>query len=107
MTTTLDHFRHLNKGDQISLVLAGIIVDGTFEELAGDCVVLVDAKSPIIKKKNYTLNIPVESIYAWGEKQKKEEKKKRKRRRKRNRRNSLNSCFSDTAYLLPVTIVRY
>lgn len=33
MTTTLDHFRNLNKGDQISLVLAGIIVDGTFEEL--------------------------------------------------------------------------
>ena len=58
MTTTLDHFRHLNKGDQISLVLAGIIVDGTFEELAGDCVVLVDAKSPIIKKKELHFKYP-------------------------------------------------
>ena len=79
MATTLEHFRNLNKGDQISLVLAGIIVDGTFEELEGDCVVLVDAKSSIIKKKNYTLKIPVESIYAWGEKQKKEKKKDKKK----------------------------
>lgn len=85
MTTTLDHFRHLNKGDQISLVLAGIIVDGTFEELAGDCVVLVDAKSSIIKKKNYTLKIPVESIYAWGEKQKKEKKKDKKKDKEQER----------------------
>ncbi|MBK6792787.1 MAG: hypothetical protein IPG80_09635 [Anaerolineales bacterium] len=79
MTTTLDHFRNINKGDQISLVLAGIIVDGTFDGLEGDCVVLVDAKSSIIKKKNYTLKIPVESIYAWGEKQKKEKKKDKKK----------------------------
>ncbi|MBK9782314.1 MAG: hypothetical protein IPP55_20155 [Anaerolineales bacterium] len=82
MATTLDHFRNLNKGDQISLVLAGIIVDGTFEELEEDCVVLVDAKSSIIKKKNYTLKIPVESIYAWGEKQKKEKKKDKKDKKK-------------------------
>lgn len=80
MTTTIEHFRNLKKGDQISLVLAGIIVDGTFEELAEDCVVIVDAKSPAINKKNYTLKIPVDSIYAWGEKQKKEKKKDKKKK---------------------------
>ena len=61
-------------------------MDGTFEELAGDCVVLVDAKSPIIKKKNYTLNIPVESIYAWGEKQKKEKKKEKKKKKEKEQK---------------------
>lgn len=83
MTTVLDHLKNLNKGDQISLVLAGVVVDGTFEELVDDCVVLVDAKSPAIKKKNYTLKIPVESIYAWGEKQKKEKKKEKKKEHKK------------------------
>lgn len=88
MTTTLDHFRNLNKGDQISLVLAGIIVDGTFDGLEGDCIVLVDAKSSIInKKKNYTLKIPVESIYAWGEKQKKEKKKEKKHKQENEQEN--------------------
>ena len=79
MTTMLAHFQNLNKGDQISLVIAGMIVDGIFEELIDDCVVLVDAKSPSIKKKHYTFKIPVESIYAWGkqEKEKKEKKKKK------------------------------
>lgn len=67
----------LQKGDQISLVLAGIIVDGIFEELVDGCVVLTDATSPTIKKKHYSLNIPVESIYAWGKKEKKEKKKKK------------------------------
>ena len=66
----------LNKGDKISLVLAGIIVDGTFEEVAEDCVVLTDATSPSIKKKHYTLRIPTESIYAWGKKAKKGKEKK-------------------------------
>ncbi|MBK7450134.1 MAG: hypothetical protein IPP55_09215 [Anaerolineales bacterium] len=88
MTTTLEHFQHLNKGDQISLVLAGIIVDGTFDGLEGDCVVLVDAKSSIIKKKNYTLKIPVESIYAWGEKQKKEKKKEKKHKQEKEQEQS-------------------
>jgi hypothetical protein len=77
MTTVLDHFKTLDKGDQVSLVIAGMLVDGTFEELVDNCVVLTDAKSPIIKKKQYTLKIPVESIYAWGDKQKKEKKKKK------------------------------
>lgn len=54
----------LKKGDKISLVLAGIIVDGIFEELADDCVVLSDATSPSIKKGQYSLRIPLESIYA-------------------------------------------
>jgi hypothetical protein len=83
MTTALNHLRNLKKGDQISLVLAGIIVDGTFEELVDDCVVLLNAKSSAIKKKNYTLKIPVESIYAWGEKQKKEQKKEKKKKEKK------------------------
>lgn len=82
MTTALEHFRNLSKGDQISLVLAGIVVDGKFEELADDCIVLVDAKSSAIKKKNYTLKIPVDNIYAWGEKQKKEQKKNKKKEKK-------------------------
>lgn len=61
----------LKKGDKISIVLAGIIVDGTFEELADDCVVLSDATSPTIKKKHYSLRIPTDKIYAWGKKEKK------------------------------------
>ena len=65
----------LEKGDKISLILAGIIVDGTFEELVDDCVVLSDATSPIIKKKHYSLKVPTDSIYAWGKKDGKKEKK--------------------------------
>ena len=68
----------LQKGDQISLILAGIIVDGTFDELVDDCVVLSDATSPIIKKKHYSLRIPTESIYAWGKQVKKKQKKSEK-----------------------------
>ncbi len=82
MTKVLSLIQNLNKGDQISLVLAGIIVDGTFEELVDDCVVLVDAKSSAFKKKLYTLKIPVESIYAWGEKQKGEKQKEEKKKKK-------------------------
>jgi len=82
MTKVLGHLQNLNQGDQISFVLAGIIVDGTFEELVDDCVVLVDAKSPSFKKKHYTLKIPVESIYAWGEKQKGEKQKEEKKKKK-------------------------
>ena len=65
------YLKGIKKGDKISLVLAGIIVDGTFEELVDDCVVLSDATSPVIKKKHYGLNIPTESIYAWGKREKK------------------------------------
>jgi hypothetical protein len=39
--------------------------------------VLTDATSPVIKKTHYSLKIPVESIYAWGKKEKKEKKKKK------------------------------
>ena len=67
----------LKKGDKISLVLTGIIVDGTFEEVADNCVVLSDATSPSIKKGQYSLSIPLENIYAWGKKEKKEKKKKK------------------------------
>jgi hypothetical protein len=77
MTIILEHLQRLNKGDQISFVLAGIIVDGTFEELVDDCVVLTDATSPVIKKTHYSLKIPVESIYAWGKKEKKEKKRRK------------------------------
>jgi hypothetical protein len=77
MNTILEHLQSINKGDEISLVLAGIIVNGTFEELADHCVVLTDATSPSIKKKHYTLKIPIESIYAWGKQEKKEKKKKK------------------------------
>jgi hypothetical protein len=77
MKTMLEHLQSLSKGDQISLILAGMIVDGTFEELVDDCVVLADATSPSIKKKRYSLKIPVESIYAWGNQEKKDKKKKK------------------------------
>ena len=66
----------VQKGDKISLVLAGIIVDGSFEGLADGCVLLSDATSPSVKKKRYGLSIPTESIYAWGRKEKKEKKNK-------------------------------
>jgi hypothetical protein len=77
MTTIREHLQSLNKGDPISLILAGIIVEGTFQELVDDCVVLADATSPSIKKKHYSLKIPIESIYAWGKQEKKEKKKKK------------------------------
>jgi hypothetical protein len=77
MNTILEHLQRLNKGDEVSLILAGIIVNGTFEELADECVVLTDATSPSIKMKHYTLKIPIESIYAWGKQEKKEKKKKK------------------------------
>lgn len=77
MTAMLDHLKKLNKGDEVSLLLAGILVEGTFEELVDDCVVLSDAKSPSIKKKHFTMKIPIDNIYAWVEKQKKDKKKKK------------------------------
>jgi len=77
MTTALEHLQTLNKGEQISLILAGMIVDGTFEELVDDCVVLSNAKSPSIKKRHYTLKVPVDNIYAWGKEEKKSKKKKK------------------------------
>jgi len=62
----------LKKGDKISLVLTGIIVDGTFEEVDEDnCVVLSDATSPTIERGRYNLTIPVEGIVAWGKKESK------------------------------------
>lgn len=61
----------LKKGDKTSLILAGVIIDGTFEEVADGCVVLSNAASPSINKRQYKLSIPTESIYAWGKKQKK------------------------------------
>lgn len=77
MTAMLDQLKKLNKGDEVSLLLAGILVEGTFEELVDDCVVLSDAKSPSIKKKHFTMKIPIDNIYAWVEKQKKDKKKKK------------------------------
>ncbi len=77
MTAMLDHLKKLNKGDKVSLLLAGILVEGTFEELVDDCIVISDAESPAIEKKHYTMKIPVDNIYAWVEKQKKEKKKKK------------------------------
>ena len=80
MTTMLDYLKKLNKGDQVSLLLAGILVDGTFEELLDDCVVITEAKSPSIKKKRFTMKVPVDRIYAWVEKEKKEKKDKKKKK---------------------------
>ncbi len=82
MTTVLEHLQTLSEGDEISLVLAGMIVDGTFQELIGDRVVLTDATSRFIKKKHYTLEIPIESIYAWGNQEKQEKKQKKEKKKK-------------------------
>lgn len=65
----------VQKGDKISLILAGLVLDGTVEELQEGCVVLSDASSPSIKKGHYNLSIPFESIYAWGKKEKKKKAK--------------------------------
>jgi ferredoxin-fold anticodon binding domain-containing protein len=67
------YLNSLEKGEKISLVLSGIIVDGTLDEIVDNCVVLTDATSPG-KKKQYRLIIPLENIYAWGHKQKKKVK---------------------------------
>jgi hypothetical protein len=64
----------LKNGDKISVILAGIIVDGKFEELVDGCVVLSEATSSSTKKAQYNLKIPLESIYAWGKKEKKKKK---------------------------------
>jgi len=81
MTKALPFLQSLTKGDKISIVLAGTIVDGTFEELVDDCVVLSDATSPSIKKKHYSLSIPTESIYAWGRQQRKGKEKAKKNKK--------------------------
>jgi hypothetical protein len=65
----------LNKGDKISLVIPGTIVDGILDEVIDNCVVLSEATSQINKKKQYHLIIPIGNIYAWGQKQKKKKAK--------------------------------
>ena len=70
-TSLLKYLNDLNQGDKISLVLNGMIVNGTLEEVANDCVVLSEATSDPNKKKQYPLSIPLENIYAWGRKEKK------------------------------------
>ncbi len=82
MTSVLEHLQGLHKGDEISLVLAGMIVDGTFQELVDDHVVLSDVTSRFIKKKHYTLEIPIESIYAWGKQEKPDKKAKKEKKKK-------------------------
>ncbi len=66
MTTILEHLQSLNKGDKIFLILTGIAVNGIFEEVADNCVVLTDATSPSMMKSQPNLTIPLENIYAWG-----------------------------------------
>jgi hypothetical protein len=64
----------LEKGTKISLVLTGIIVDGTLEGVVDNCVLLSNATSHPSNKKQYQLTIPFENIYAWGQRQKKKGK---------------------------------
>ena len=67
MDKALPFLRSLKKGDKIFLVLSGIIIDATFEELDKDnCAVLTDVTSPSMAQGNLNLSIPVESILAWG-----------------------------------------
>ena len=84
MTKALPFLQSLRKGDRISIVLAGTIVDGTFEKLVDDSVVLSDATSPTNKKKQYSLTIPTESIYAWGRQQKKGKGKEKGSKKKKD-----------------------
>ena len=65
------YLNELNKGDKISLILYGVILEGSLEEVVDNCVVLSEATSSISKKKQYHLIVPLENIYAWGQKQKK------------------------------------
>jgi hypothetical protein len=73
-TTLVKYLNALEKGDKISLVLNGMILDGTLEEVVDNCVVLAEATSSDNKKKQYHLMVPLENIYAWGQKQKKKDK---------------------------------
>jgi len=68
------YLNSLEKGKKISLILSGIIVDGTLDEVVDNCVVLTDATSQPGTKKQYHLTVPLENIYAWGHKQKKKDK---------------------------------
>lgn len=70
-TTLVKYLNGLNKGEKISLVLNGVILEGTLEEVVDNCVILSEANSSISKKKQYDLIVPLENIYAWGQKQKK------------------------------------
>ena len=69
--TIVKYLNELNKGDKISLILYGVILEGSLEEVVDNCVVLSEATSSISKKKQYHLIVPLENIYAWGQKQKK------------------------------------
>lgn len=73
-TALIKYMNDLNKGDRISLIVNGMILDGTLEEVVDNCVVLSEATSPGNKKKQYHLTVPIENIYAWGQKQKKKNK---------------------------------
>lgn len=70
-TTLIKYLNAIEKGDKISLVVNGMILEGTLEEIVDNCVVLTEATSPTSKKKEYHLMVPLENIYAWGQKQKK------------------------------------
>lgn len=75
MSAILDHLQTVKPGDEISIVLAGMILDGVFQELADNYIVVKEATSPSVKKKSYTLKIPIDNIYAWGTRDKKKKKK--------------------------------
>ena len=69
--TIVKYLNELNPGDKISLILDGVILEGSLEEVVDNCIVLSEATSSISKKKQYHLIVPLENIYAWGQKQKK------------------------------------
>ena len=70
-TTLIKYLNNLNTGDKITLVLYGVILEGTLEEVVDKCIVLSEATSSINKKKQNHLIVPLENIYAWGKNQKK------------------------------------
>jgi|RhiMetdeSRZDD1v2_1073273.scaffolds.fasta_scaffold4196344_1 ferredoxin-fold anticodon binding domain-containing protein len=48
------YLNSLEKGEKISLVLSGLIVEGTLDEVVDNCVVLTNATSQPGKRSNIT-----------------------------------------------------
>lgn len=81
MTTILEQLQQLAEGDRISLIIAGTIVEGTYEGVVDNCVVLNKAVSPSIAKKRYSFRIPIDNIYAWGRRDRKQDKVQKKEKK--------------------------
>ena len=82
------YLKTLEKGEKVSFVMNGMIVDGSLNEVLDDQVVLSNATSQPGNKKQYRLTIPFENIYAWGRKEKKKDKKGKKNKEEKKKGNA-------------------